>query len=121
MSESVFLAANGELEGSAADGGDEEVAGDVEGRCGRSCGCFVGVEQSAEVRMGTERGSEEGGAAAAAEEVHGEWWCDREAICGQEEAHFRNYYPFVASFVKLRFQLKNALSRIRFMILTSIT
>ena len=83
MSESVFLAASGELEGSAADGGEEEAAGDAEGKGGRSCGCFVGVEQSAEVNMGTERGNEEGGAAAAeaGEVVHGEWWCAKEATC----------------------------------------
>ena len=78
MSESVFLGASGELDGSAPEGGDEDAAGDgEEGRMGGG-GCLVGVEQRAEVRMGTERGSEEG---VAIEEGGRFWWCAREDIC----------------------------------------
>ena len=72
MSERVFLGVSGELDGSLAppDGGEEEgAAGEEQGRMGRMGGRggeaddrLVGVEQSAEVRMGTEDrpdGSEE--------------------------------------------------------------
>ena len=73
MSESVFLGASGELDGSFGppDGGDDDedgAAGEEQGRMGRMGGRggeddrLVGVEQSAEVRMGTEErpdGSEE--------------------------------------------------------------
>ena len=78
MSERVFLGASGELDGSAPEGGDEDAAGDgEEGRMGGG-GCLVGVEHRAEVRMGTERGSEEG---VAIEEGGRFWWCAREDIC----------------------------------------
>ena len=71
MSERVFLGASGELDGSAADVGDDDAAGDEEeGRMGGGGGCLVGVEHRAEVRMGTERGSEE---AVAMEEGGGGW------------------------------------------------
>ena len=70
MSERVFLGASGELGGSLPpDGGEEDgAAGEEQGRMGRMGGRggeddrLVGVEQSAEVRMGTEvrPGSEEG-------------------------------------------------------------
>ena len=69
MSERVFLGASGELDGSLPpDGGDDDgAAGEEQGRMGRMGGGgdedrLVGVEQSAEVRMGTEDrpdGSEE--------------------------------------------------------------
>ena len=71
MSERVFLGASGELGGSLApDGGEEDGAageeqgrmGSIGGRGGEADDRLVGVEQSAEVRMGTEDrpdGSEE--------------------------------------------------------------
>ena len=86
MSERVFLGASGEVGGSAPEGGDDDVAGDEEeeGRMGGG-GCLVGVEQRAEVRMGTERGRDE---VVAMQEGGGGWCCAREDIC-EIDRYFR--------------------------------
>ena len=86
MSERVFLGASGELEGSLAppDGGEDDeegAAGEEQGRMGSGGGGdedrLVGVEQSAEVRMGTEDrpGSEEEDELGIKQEDGGRlWW-----------------------------------------------